>query len=166
MLNATQQISQPSGLSRSDLPRTKGNRNRRIALEKPTASEATTPPRPSKPCSPSQLSEIAILALSPAVNDTYTGLICIDWLGDALRMMVALPMPDEAWPTRRGEIRLLFPPVERIVPTAFDLIRHAGASNPAVIIRLLQTSAGSPRCCERRSAWGASRLAETSGCGN
>ena len=64
-----------------------------------------------------------------------------------MRMMVALPMPDEAWPTRRGEIRLLFPPVERIVPTAFDLIRHAGASNPAVIIRLLQTSAGSPRCC-------------------
>ena len=54
-------------------------------------------------------------------------------------------MPDEAWPTRRSEIRLLFPPVERIVPTAFDLIRHAGASNPAVIIRLLQTSAGSPR---------------------
>src|SRR5271166_3609771 len=90
-----------------------------------------------------QLSEIAIRALSPAVNDTYTGLICIDWLGDALRMLVALPMSDEAWRTRRGEIRLLFPPVRvaRIVPTAFDLIRQAGAGNPAVIIRLLQTYA-------------------------
>ena len=90
-----------------------------------------------------QLSEIAIRALSPAVNDTYTGLICIDWLGDALRMLIALRMPDEAWRTRRGEIRLLFPPVRvaRIVPTAFDLIRQAGAGNPAVIIRLLQTYA-------------------------
>ena len=58
-------------------------------------------------------------------------------------MLVALPMPDEAWRTRQGEIRLLFPPVRvaRIVPTAFDLIRQAGASNPAVIIRLLQTYA-------------------------
>ena len=90
-----------------------------------------------------QLSEIAIRALSPAINDTYTGLICIDWLGDALRMLVARPMPDEAWRTRRGEIRLLFPPVRvaRIVPTAFDLIRQSGAGNPAVIIRLLQTYA-------------------------
>ena len=97
--------------------------------------------------SPSRrFSEIAIRALSSAVNDTYTGLICIDWLGEALRMLVAPPMPDEAWRTRRGEIRLLFPPVEPIVPTAFDLIRQAGASNPAVIIRLLQTY-GSPRCC-------------------
>jgi uncharacterized membrane protein len=31
--------------------------------------------------------------------------------------------------------------VARIVPTAFDLIRQAGAGNPAVIIRLLQTYA-------------------------
>ena len=88
-----------------------------------------------------QLSEIAIRALSPAVNDTYTGLICIDWLGDAVRMLVALPMSDGAWRTDRGEVRLLFPPVRmaRIVPAAFDLIRQAGATNPAVIVRLLQT---------------------------
>ena len=90
-----------------------------------------------------QLSEIAIRALSPAVNDTYTGLICIDWLGDAMRMLVALPMSDGAWRTRQGQIRLLYPPVRtvRIVPAAFDLIRQAGAGNPAVIVRLLQTYA-------------------------
>ena len=29
-----------------------------------------------------QLVEIAIRALSPAVNDTFTALTCIDWLGD------------------------------------------------------------------------------------
>jgi uncharacterized membrane protein len=90
-----------------------------------------------------QLSEIAIRALSPAINDTYTGLICIDWLGDALRMLVALPKPDGAWRNRRGRIRLLSPPLRasRIVPVAFDLIRQAGAGNPAVIVRLLQTYA-------------------------
>ncbi len=31
-----------------------------------------------------QLAEIAIRALSPAVNDTFTALTCIDWLGDGL----------------------------------------------------------------------------------
>ena len=31
-----------------------------------------------------QLVEIAIRALSPAVNDTFTALTCIDWLGDCL----------------------------------------------------------------------------------
>jgi uncharacterized membrane protein len=56
---------------------------------------------------PAQLSEIVIRALSPAINDTYTGLICIDWLGDALRMLVALPKPDAAWRTPRSEIRLI-----------------------------------------------------------
>jgi len=31
-----------------------------------------------------QLVEIGIRALSPAVNDTFTALTCIDWLGDSL----------------------------------------------------------------------------------
>ena len=31
-----------------------------------------------------QLVEIAIRALSPAVNDTFTALTCIDWIGDSL----------------------------------------------------------------------------------
>jgi len=31
----------------------------------------------------SQVIEIAIRALSPAVNDTFTGVACVDWLADA-----------------------------------------------------------------------------------
>jgi uncharacterized membrane protein len=90
-----------------------------------------------------QLAEIAIRALSPAVNDTYTGLICIDWLGDALRMLVALPAQDGASRTAAGEVRLLIPPLRMadIVPAAVDLIRQAGANSPAITIRLLQTYA-------------------------
>jgi uncharacterized membrane protein len=90
-----------------------------------------------------QLSEIAIRALSPAINDTYTGLSCIDWLGDALRMLVAFPVSDGAWRARHGQIRVLVPPVHitRIVRAGFDLIREAGANSPAVTIRMLQTHA-------------------------
>jgi uncharacterized membrane protein len=90
-----------------------------------------------------QLSEIAIRALSPAINDTYTGLSSIDWLGDALRMLAAFPPSDGAWLTSFGQVRLLVPPLpySRVVRGAFDLIRQAGADSPAVTIRLLQTCA-------------------------
>jgi uncharacterized membrane protein len=90
-----------------------------------------------------QLSEIAIRALSPAINDTYTGLSCIDWLGDALRMVVAFSTPQGAWRTREGRVALLLPPpvLVHMVRAAFNLIREAGASSPAVTVRLLQTYA-------------------------
>ena len=91
-----------------------------------------------------QLSEIALRALSPAVNDVYTGLSSIDWLGDSLRLLAALPASDGAWRAVGGAIRLLEPPVQfgRVVRAAFDMIRQAGARDAAVTIRLLQT-------CER-----------------
>jgi uncharacterized membrane protein len=90
-----------------------------------------------------QLSEIAIRALSPAVNDTYTGLSSIDWLGDALRMFATFPGSQDAWRNSLGKIRLFVPPLPfaRVVHAAFDLIRQAGADSPAVTIRLLQTCA-------------------------
>ncbi len=40
-----------------------------------------------------QLVEIAIRALSPAVNDTFTALACIDWLGDGLCKIAARWQP-------------------------------------------------------------------------
>ena len=90
-----------------------------------------------------QLSEIAIRALSPAFNDTYTGLSCIDWLGDALRMLASSPASQGVWHAGRDQLRLLIPPLPfaRVVHAAFDLIRDAGAHNPAVLTRILQTCA-------------------------
>ena len=66
-----------------------------------------------------QLVEIAIRALSPAVNDTFTALTCIDWLGDSLcqyRRRRGTRRSTTA--TGGGEIRLIAAPVsyERLVP--------------------------------------------------
>lgn len=90
-----------------------------------------------------QLVEIALRALSPAINDTFTGLTCIDWLGDAVRTIHVSAAPGGALLGATGTIRLLWSPprFERIVKGAFDQIRQAGAGNPAVRIRLLQTFA-------------------------
>lgn len=86
-----------------------------------------------------QVVEIAIRALSPAVNDTFTGMTCVDWLGAALTRMGSEPVTTGGLDGRAGHVRLYLPPLrfDRAVRAAFDLIRQAGADNPAICIRLL-----------------------------
>jgi uncharacterized membrane protein len=88
-----------------------------------------------------QIVEIAIRALSPAVNDTFTGVACVDWAGDALLALAEGPPCDGCWYDKHGKLRLrLRPlPLERLVRMAFDQIRQASADNPAVLIRILDT---------------------------
>ena len=88
-----------------------------------------------------QLVEIAIRALSPAVNDTFTALTCIDWLADGLCMASGRTLPDGVHRDRTGAIRLIEPGprYERMVNRAYDKIRQAGAGMPAVAIRLLES---------------------------
>jgi uncharacterized membrane protein len=88
-----------------------------------------------------QLVEIALRALSPAINDTYTGLYCIDWLGEGIRRLANMPEPNGVWYSEDGEVRLLFTPLQfrEVVKTAFDLLRQASTGNPVIKIRLLQT---------------------------
>ena len=90
-----------------------------------------------------QLVEIAIRALSPAVNDTFTALTCIDWLSDGLCQITA------SWHSRRvhfddtGKVRLIAAEstYDRFVDRAFDKIRQAGRGMPAVLIRQLDALA-------------------------
>jgi uncharacterized membrane protein len=86
-----------------------------------------------------QLVEIAIRALSPAVNDTFTALTCIDWLGDALCKLSAQWQPTVAHRDSHGNIRVITAdlPYDRFVERAFDKIRQAGRGMPAVMIRQL-----------------------------
>lgn len=86
-----------------------------------------------------QIVEIAIRALSPAINDTFTGVACVDLLGEAMVRIVEKPhrygrMYDEAG-VLRVQMRALLVP--RLIKQAFDQVRQAGADNPAVSIRLL-----------------------------
>jgi uncharacterized membrane protein len=88
-----------------------------------------------------QLVEISIRALSPAVNDTFTALTCIDWLADGLCTISARSLPDGAHRDRGGEIRVIEPGprYDRMVNRAHDKVRQAGAGMPAVLIRLLKS---------------------------
>ena len=86
-----------------------------------------------------QLVEIAIRALSPAVNDTFTALTCIDWLGDCLCKIAPVWSPTQVHRDQRGFIRVISDQVsyERLVQRAFEKIRQAGRGMPAVMIRQL-----------------------------
>ena len=90
-----------------------------------------------------QLVEIAIRALSPAVNDTFSALACIDWLGDALCRMSAHWMPSTVHRDRSGSVRVIAAGLayDRVVGRSFDKIRQSGRGMPAVMIRQLDALA-------------------------
>jgi uncharacterized membrane protein len=90
-----------------------------------------------------QLVEIALRALSPAVNDTFTALTCIDWLGDGLCKMSFRDVRSRVHRDKRGHIRLIEAGLtyQRIVDRAFDKIRQAARGLPAVNIRQLDALA-------------------------
>jgi uncharacterized membrane protein len=87
-----------------------------------------------------QVVEIAIRALSPAVNDTFTGVACVDWLADALLTLAERPPLEGNWYDTDSRLRVWMPPVrlERLAKLAFDQIRQASSTTPAVLIRQLE----------------------------
>jgi uncharacterized membrane protein len=86
-----------------------------------------------------QLVEIAIRALSPAVNDTFTALTCIDWLSAGLSRLSGRTLVEAFYRDSFGRVRLIEsdPSYAKIVNRAFDKVRQAARGMPAVIIRLL-----------------------------
>jgi uncharacterized membrane protein len=86
-----------------------------------------------------QLVEIAIRALSPAVNDTFTALTC-DWLGDGLCKISSRWNPRRTHRDAQEYVRVITaePSYTRLVDRSFDKIRQAGRGMPAVLIRQLE----------------------------
>ncbi len=88
------------------------------------------------------------------MNDTFTGVACVDWVGDALLLAADAPPLDPCWHDGAGELRLRVRPLrlDRLVKMGFDQIRQAGADNPAVSIRILDTIARiAPRLKDERA---------------
>jgi uncharacterized membrane protein len=90
-----------------------------------------------------QLVEIALRALSAAVNDTFTALTCIDWLGENLCKIVTGWHPARVHRDDRGFVRVIAnePTYDRLVQRAFEKIRQSSLGTPAVMIRMLEALA-------------------------
>jgi uncharacterized membrane protein len=86
-----------------------------------------------------QLVEICLRALSSAVNDTFTALTCIDWIGDSLYKVAGRWQPTRVYRDAGAAVRVITTEAtwERLVQRAFDKVRQSSAGMPAVMIRQL-----------------------------
>ena len=90
-----------------------------------------------------QLVEIALRALSPAVNDTFTGMTCVDWIADCLCRIAPIWHPHRIRRDAEGDIRVIAfqASFDRLVERTFDTIRQAAIGMPAIMIRQLDAIA-------------------------
>lgn len=86
-----------------------------------------------------QIVDIALKALSPAVNDPSTACTCIDHLGRLLLRIAARRAPQTVFTTGLGG-RVIVPNTRfrDCVDVAFDQLRQYGASDMAVQLRMLR----------------------------
>lgn len=86
-----------------------------------------------------QISEIAVKAISPAINDPGTAMRAINLLGVLLKRLGSVP-PFDVGCFDEGRPRLFYPQLEmaRMLQTVIAPIRIYGGHDPQVLITLLQ----------------------------
>lgn len=90
-----------------------------------------------------QLVEVALRALSPGINEPYTAITCIDWMGAALRELSLRVIPSNVRNDDAGKPRVLSPTLnfQSLADIAFDQIRLYGTNNPEVACHMLNVIA-------------------------
>jgi uncharacterized membrane protein len=90
-----------------------------------------------------QLVEVALRALSPAINDPFTAMAAVDWLSGALARLATEEFPSRYRYDDAGRLRVVadVSTFAGIVHTIFSRIRHYGGDSPVVLNRLLEAVA-------------------------
>lgn len=85
------------------------------------------------------ISDIAVRALSPGINDPTTATLCIDRLTEILARRGRCRDSGRGRTDRTGQLRLITAAssFERAAGLAFDQIRHFGSQNPVIAKKLL-----------------------------
>lgn len=86
------------------------------------------------------LVQIALRALSPALNDPITAVTCIDRLTAALAEIMRRPQPLSQIPDESGEIRLILYPTtfEGALDAAFNDVRQSARGEVRALLRLVE----------------------------
>lgn len=115
-----------------------------------------------------ELVDIAVKAISPAMNDPNTAVNCVDYLGSFLRRMADRDWPPGAWTDEDGTLRARLPDAgfEEYVALAFTEVRRYGRADLAITLRILDALGGAadatPRPDRRAALWEeAKRVMET-----
>ena len=87
-----------------------------------------------------QLTEMAVRAMSPAINDPFTAMTCLDHIGDGLVAFIRQGGNNSQYYDRDGRLLLVLEPVTfgDLLSAAFDMLRHASCSNASVLLHMLK----------------------------
>lgn len=88
-----------------------------------------------------QLTVIAVRALSPGINDPFTAITCIDWIGSGLSQLAQRQIPSAYRKGDSGKVRIIAQPTtfSALADVALNPVRQSGAGHIAVMLRLLET---------------------------
>jgi len=86
-----------------------------------------------------QLTEMAVRAMSPAINDPFTAMTCLDHVGHGLVKFIRQGEKGSHYHDRAGRLRLVLEPVtfDDLLSAAFDMLRHASCDNASVLLHML-----------------------------
>lgn len=88
-----------------------------------------------------QLNDVALRALSPAINDPTTAIEVIVRIGSIMRPLVLVELPAQAVRDTHG--RVLLTPFDldhgEYISHAFDQLRHYAAAHPQVLVAIART---------------------------
>jgi uncharacterized membrane protein len=104
-----------------------------------------------------ELIEVALRALSPAINDPFTAMTCLDWVGAALCQICTRTFPKSKLFDNHGRLRIIRNPVTftQLADAAFNQIREYGRTSSYVTLRIMHTIkrvAGCATTSEQRKA--------------
>mgnify|MGYP001187733484 CR=1 FL=1 len=87
-----------------------------------------------------QLTEMAVRAMSPAINDPFTAMTCLDHMGDGLATFIQQGENGSHYFDQDGKLRLILEPVTfvELLGAAFDMLRHASCDNASVLLHMLK----------------------------
>jgi len=86
-----------------------------------------------------QLTEMAVRAMSPAINDPFTAMTCLDHVGDGLAQVIRQGEKGSHYYDQAGRLRLVMEAVTfaELLSAAFDMLRHASCDNARVLLHML-----------------------------
>jgi uncharacterized membrane protein len=87
-----------------------------------------------------QLVEMAVRAMSPAINDPFTAMTCLDYIGEGLAMFIRQGEKGSHFYDLDSRLRLILEPVTfaELLDGAFDMLRHCSCDNTSVLLHMLE----------------------------
>jgi uncharacterized membrane protein len=88
-----------------------------------------------------QLAEVAVRAMSPAINDPYTAATCLHHIGAGLSLFIAQGERSCCFYDDDGQLRLIGEPatIGELLGAAFGMLRRASRENAEVLLAILTT---------------------------